>query len=371
MAVKITTSLIELIKSDLGEPHGVGHRPFWQCPFHEDRDPSLTITPDESHWKCFGCGRFGDAIDWARERRGISFQEAISYLTGQEKVFSSTRHQSRHPAPIPKCSPEPTADWIRRASCVVEHYAKLLQSPQGAKARLWLHNRGLKLETITRWQIGYCPEDGFLHGLKVHRGITIPWIEEGHVRAIKIRRPNLKPKYVCVKGSYCRGFFLSQAVQPGFPALVVEGEFDALLGWQEARHLVNVVTLGSAAAYPDRLALQQLLTSPVILLCYDNDQAGRTAVHHLQGLSERIRSCRFPQGKDLTEFFLKGGDIRGWVEAQLHQNGPYATRHLTVGDNRLHNSELPVGCATRHHPTLQGAKDGTCLFMDIKEVVVC
>jgi len=55
------------------------------CPFHEDtKSPSLSITPAENLWQCFGCGAGGDVIDFIRKHDGISFKEAVVQLTGKE-----------------------------------------------------------------------------------------------------------------------------------------------------------------------------------------------------------------------------------------------------------------------------------------------
>jgi DNA primase len=120
-----------------------------------------------------------------------------------------------------------------------------------------------------------------------------------------------------VGGSQQSGLFLAQEMRPGLPALIVEGEFDALLAWQELHDLVNVVTLGSAAESPDTLTIRSLLGCPLILLCYDNDAAGRMRAEVWRSLTPRARVCCLPHGKDITEFVVGGGDLRGWIESAL------------------------------------------------------
>ena len=68
--------LAALIERDLGQPvRREGRWLKWICPFHDDRKtPSLGVACNR--WKCFGGGRSGDAIDWLREREGLSFREA-------------------------------------------------------------------------------------------------------------------------------------------------------------------------------------------------------------------------------------------------------------------------------------------------------
>ena len=52
-----------------------------RCPFHEDKTPSLKITPEKGQWYCFGCGRGGDGIALTQTTLGLSFEEAIWKIT--------------------------------------------------------------------------------------------------------------------------------------------------------------------------------------------------------------------------------------------------------------------------------------------------
>jgi DNA primase len=58
--------------------HGRGRVRKGLCPFHPDRRPSLAVYPDG--WKCFGCGRHGDHVDWLMDHRGLEFPEAVQVL---------------------------------------------------------------------------------------------------------------------------------------------------------------------------------------------------------------------------------------------------------------------------------------------------
>ncbi|UUZ48645.1 CHC2 zinc finger domain-containing protein [Massilia sp. B-10] len=50
------------------------------CPFHEDGEPSLVVTPSKNLWHCFGCQSGGDAIAWVMKLRGVSFRHAVELL---------------------------------------------------------------------------------------------------------------------------------------------------------------------------------------------------------------------------------------------------------------------------------------------------
>ena len=51
-----------------------------QCPFHDDGEPSLVVTPSKNLWHCFGCGLGGNPIDWVIKSQGISFRHAVELL---------------------------------------------------------------------------------------------------------------------------------------------------------------------------------------------------------------------------------------------------------------------------------------------------
>lgn len=273
--------------------------------------------PDGRRWKCFGCGKSGDAIDWLRERQGLQFREACLALDSGS-VLSAPRQSvcsDANTTVAPKQLPDD--DWQKRAEGVIGICSKALLSADGDRARAWLNARGLRDETLSKWRLGYNSQDQSIDGHFISQGIVIPWRDSESARCIKIRRSHSNPKYVCVQGSCPSGVYLSEAIKAGYCTLVVEGEFDALLGWQQAGDFVNVVTLGSASSAPDRSTLIRLSQSPLILVCYDNDPAGQRGADRWASASKRVRHVRLPFGKDLTEFHIEGGDVRVWVESLL------------------------------------------------------
>jgi len=58
-----------------------GHRYVGHCPLHDDSSPSFHVYPDTNSWYCFGCKRGGDTIAFIRLRDGLSFRDAVDYLT--------------------------------------------------------------------------------------------------------------------------------------------------------------------------------------------------------------------------------------------------------------------------------------------------
>ncbi len=64
------------------------------CPFHEDREPSLKVTPAKNLWHCFGCGAGGGPIDWVMRKQGVSFRHAVELLRGPVPGGPTAGHPS-------------------------------------------------------------------------------------------------------------------------------------------------------------------------------------------------------------------------------------------------------------------------------------
>jgi len=224
--LKATIDLSALIEGDLGPAKKQGRRLFWPCPFHADHDPSLCITPDGQHYKCFGCGASGDALTWLQERHNLTFQEAYQQLNGGTRM---TTLSAKKPTPPPVSHEPPSPAWQERTWAIVTEGVAALGSDTGTRARAWLNERGLTDDTLHRWQIGFSTD-----------GILIPCQVEDALWGVKIRRP-VKPKYISVPGSKT-ALFGTLALQGHSTLVLCEGEFDAMLLHQQAGDLIDVLS---------------------------------------------------------------------------------------------------------------------------------
>src|SRR4051812_26137028 len=114
---------------------------WWTCPFHEDRNPSLCIEPGKSWWRCYGCGERGDAASLAMKVGGMTFPEAVAYLTGGTSPSGKSR-PGPGPKPTPRPGPpnRPGAEGMTGADALalVDEAAARLWSPEGARALAYL-----------------------------------------------------------------------------------------------------------------------------------------------------------------------------------------------------------------------------------------
>lgn len=306
----------KLAEADLGQPKRRGSTTWnWRCPFHqEQRGYSLAVWADS--WRCFGaCQIGGDAIAWLQRYRGLDFVAACRELGGPEAdLVSQPRHNIRQAAHKPDAlvsiSEPPPDAWQQAAWQVVAEAEQTLWQPEGLRALGYLRQqRGLLPDTIHEARLGYIPGNykqwHRLHGLNVPCGITLPWIVDGNVWALKVRRAAGEVRYEQVGGGNLAGcLFGADNLLPGWPVLMVEGEFNCLIAWQEAMDLIRPVSLGSASTTLNPRWYAPLATSPLILACYDRDGAGEKALERLRALTARIRFIHVLEGKDLNDFFL-------------------------------------------------------------------
>ena len=309
---------------------------WWNCPLHEDRNPSFHVNASKGLWKCFGCGLYGDAASLVMRLRNLSFPEAVAYLTGKPApTFEKTRRPAcTEPiaAPLVRARPTAPVGEIKReiktepnglpeadALALVETSEAALWSPEGADALRYLTgpDRRLSPETIHSGRFGWTP------GVMVPTrdadrsfrasGIVIPWFHGDRLALVKVRQPpGRKPKYaeafrdagriVCFPGP--------ETIRPGRPLVVVEGEFDALLLGQELDGLASVVTLGSASARPDLRAFGVMQSAPRWFIATDADAAGDKAA---DAWPSRARRVRPPEPfKDWCEAKAGGAALARW-----------------------------------------------------------
>ncbi|MBE2270745.1 MAG: toprim domain-containing protein [Anaerolinea sp.] len=306
-----------LVEQDLGRPISRSARAsLWKCPFHnERRGASLAVWADG--YRCFGaCAHGGDLFDWLQRYRQLSFAEALDLLGETTIPLPPPRrpHESTEP---------PAFEWQEAARKVVEYAEEKLWSLEGQSALTYLFQRGLTSRTIKAARLGYIP--GWYHGwhslygLTIPCGIVIPWFAAGALWAVKVRRAFGEPKYAQIAGGSSHGLYNADALEDRSRALICEGEFDTLIAQQEAGEMVAAVSLGSASATLAIRWYSALVTCSDVLVAYDNDAAGEKGAQRLCDLSPRFRTIRVPHGKDITAFYLSGGDVYGWVELTLRK----------------------------------------------------
>lgn len=334
------------------------------CPFHANVDsPALSFFHRGGRWryKCHACEAAGDAIAWVSAWDGVTPLEAARKLGGLEAHVSPSRPATIHkPEPRPsKSSALDDPEWRLAVDAIIQRGEQTLWSPAGFEVLDYLRSRGLADRTIRRLRLGYNPsgyktqpipslrdDSGHEQGIYVARGVTIPWVAPGacHDPAIEpdgprwvgcqVRRLAQDLSTSMPHGRKCqallgsvRGYGFPHAdlfsTQFGPPAVICEGEFDAMLAHQEAGDVAHAFTVGGSSQEPHATALEALEGCSRWLLAFDHDEAGAKAtIRWRVRAPERCRRLLVPTGKDIGEYIQAGGDLRAWILDELARMPP-------------------------------------------------
>jgi len=310
------TDIVEIIDSYL-PLRKAGKNYVACCPFHHEKTPSFSVSPDKQFYHCFGCGASGNVISFLIEHARLAFVEAVQELAERQGLNvpqeqgSADADEAGHSRALYSLLEE-----------VAAYYQAQLNQPQATAATAYLHQRGLTPEICARFKIGYAPAgwNNLLHrfgrdslqqqhlldvGLLVEKGGEASAAETGQRRGyydrfrerlmfpIQDQRgrvigfggrvlDNSQPKYLNSpettlfhKGRELYGWHFVHKQRP-LPAqvLVVEGYLDVVA---LAQYGIDnaVATLGTATSHQH---LTRVLRSvEQVVFCFDGDAAGRKA----------------------------------------------------------------------------------------------
>ncbi|MCL5807405.1 MAG: DNA primase [Deltaproteobacteria bacterium] len=314
------------------------------CPFHREKTPSFTVSPDKQMFYCFGCSEGGNVFSFLMKLNHLTFPEAVRQLAKKVGVVIPERTMSRE-----EKERYSLAEQIRQVNeLAAGFFMKTLQSPAGEGAREYLRKRGIGESAIRTFRLGYAPEGWsnlleFIEkkgispklaeqaGLLVERSgksqgyydrfrgrVMIP-IEDadGHVIAFGGRIIGKgEPKYmnspesvVYTKGNTLYGLSRTREAirEKGF-ALLVEGYFDLIALWNAG--IPNVAAVLGTALTSAQVDLIRRYTARVAAV-FDPDEAGRKALARSLELflagNVHARAVILPDGQDPDDFIRTHG----------------------------------------------------------------
>ena len=338
--LKASVDLLALARSRGHEPKRHGNEKWaMRCPFHDDQEASLVITPARNLWHCFGCDKGGSVIDFVALADGITTGEAIRHLT--EKSGGLLRTAAAFAAP--PAPPPTTPERQKLLNKAAEFYHKaFLTAPEG---RAYLRGRGLTDAALYEaFRIGYAdgtildaipPEGDVLEELKglgildaqgrehFRDCVVFPIADRsGNVVEMYGRKTieGCKVKHLYLPGPH-RGVWNAQALrmptttagrgdrahaQASFCTLLLtESIIDAAALWQAGwRH--TIPCYGTNGLTPEHVALIRDSHVERLVLVMDGDEAGRRAVEairkKLDFLDAEIRAVTLPEGEDPASY---------------------------------------------------------------------
>ena len=358
------------------------------CPFHDDREPSLVITPKKNLWHCLGaCQTGGSVIDWVMKAEGVSFRHAVELLREDAPSLAAEAppRASRQKGPVPKMATtnklDAPLDGGAEDGVVLEqvlnfYQATLRDSPD---ALAYLEKRGLKSsELVEHFRLGFSNRTlGYrlpyrnrkegaalrdrLEKLGLYRGtghehfagsLVVPiFNDSGEVVEMYGRKVSAKlrkgtPQHLYLPGPH-RGVFNHAAVVASEEVILCESLIDAMTFW--CAGFRNVTASYGTEGFTDdhRRAFFESGVKK-ILIAYDRDEAGEKAAKKLgKELSEHGIECYrvlFPKGMDANEYALKVGPAEKSLGIALRQAEWLAgTRRIATEAANVseHPSELP------------------------------
>ena len=307
----------------------VGQRYVGLCPFHSEKTPSFSVSPERGFFHCFGCGQGGDVFTFIQLIERVEFPEALRMLA--ERFGVKLAERSRENASLA----DERADINKLCSFAEAFFVKALQSESGKQARAYLAGRGLTAETAAQFRVGYAPPGSLLYKVLKRENVTpermeraglVIWGQNGYFDRFRERlmfpiRDHRKkvvgfggrvlgegvPKYLNSPESvaFSKGHILygldsaAESIRQNNRVFVVEGYMDVLALRQFGLNNV-VAALGTAfTEYHARLLARY---AKQVFLCYDADTAGKSAtVKGLQILKQQgleVHITELPSGED-------------------------------------------------------------------------
>ncbi len=307
-----------------------------RCPFHEDKTPSLNVSPAKNLFRCFGCGAAGSVVDWVMRTEGVSFRHAVELLRADVPVSErvvKVGSVRQLPSPI-----DESADDAQLLNQVRDYYHQTLQ--QSPEAWAYLEKRGLKhAECVDTFKLGFANRTlglrlpaanreagarvrGRLQKLGVLResghehlngSLVVPLHDEaGQVVGMYGRkvteglRPGT-PLHMYLPGPH-RAAFNSAALAGQRSVILCEALLDALSFW--CAGFRNVTSAYGVDGFtPHHLEAFKRHGVKDVLLAFDRDDAGDAGAELLsKELQADGFSCwrvLFPRGMDVNEYALK------------------------------------------------------------------
>ena len=313
-----------------------------RCPFHDDRTPSLVVSPKANLWHCLGkCNIGGSAIDWVMKTQGVSFRHAVELLKADHpSLAAGDAHVVKKGTTVKLEAPITSdADEQQTLVSVVEFYHKTLkESPEALR---YLESRGLtNAEMVGHFKLGFAnrklgltlPDKNRKAGADLRgrlQQVGILRAESGHehmngsvvfpvfslageVLGMYGRKitPGLRvgtPLHLYLPGPH-RGVFNEEALVASKEIILCESIIDALTFWCAGFRNVTC-SYGVNGFTEDHRAAFQKHGTRSVWIAYDRDEAGDTAAERIKEelLQLGITSHRvlFPKGMDANEYARK------------------------------------------------------------------
>ncbi|MCD4696646.1 MAG: DNA primase [Bacteroidales bacterium] len=345
------TSRVEEVVGDFVTLRKRGVNMIGLCPFHNEKTPSFTVSPAKGIYKCFGCGKAGNSVNFVMDHEHYSYPEALKYLA--KKYSIEIEEEEQTPEQIEALNEK---ESLFAVSAFAQKYftGQLFNSEEGKAIGLsYFKNRDFREHIIEQFQLGYSPdtweaftknakENGYKDEFLVKSGLTIDKNNRkfdrfsGRVifpihnlsgRVIGfggriLKKEEKKAKYINSPESdiYSKSqvlygiYFAKNAIIKKDNCYLVEGYTDVISLFQAG--FENVVASSGTSLTTDQIRLIKRYT-PNITILYDGDEAGLKAsfrgIDMILEQGMNVKVVMFPEGEDPDSY------VRGNRSAEVEE----------------------------------------------------
>jgi DNA primase len=339
----IQTARIEEVIGDYVTLRRRGVNQIGLCPFHNEKTPSFTVSPAKGIYKCFGCGKAGNSVNFIMEHEHFSYPEALKYLARKYNIEIEEEEQT--PEQLQELNEK---ESLYNLNLFAQHYFSkmLLESEEGKAIGLsYFRERGMRDDMMHKFQLGFSPvkwsafadhaiQQGYkkefllktglatekedtlydrFHGrvmFPIHSasgrvigfGGRILGSDKSHAKYVNSPESEIYNKSKTLYGIY----FAKNAIISKDNCLLVEGYTDVISMYQAG--IENVVASSGTSLTHDQVRMIQRYTTNISIL-YDGDPAGIKASFRgidmivEQGMNVKI--VLFPDGEDPDSYARK------------------------------------------------------------------
>lgn len=372
-----------------------GGRYVGLCPFHQEKTPSFSVTPERNLFYCFGCHKGGNIFTFVMEMEKVSFSEAVELLA--KKAGVSIEIGERGEGDKERDALLSLYEGVARSFNYI-----LINTPQGGHARTYLEKRGITSESIANFQIGYAPADRYWlkrfllkknfseqilekSGLFSKKYPDISFFSErimfpihnGSGRIVAFGGRSLSeggPKYINSPETpiFRKGdglFGLKQAlndIKHTGEFIIVEGYVDVIAMHQAG--IRNVVApLGTAFTEQQAFVLKRLADKGILL--FDGDAAGIQATKRAVPILEKVgigsRVIPLPDEDDPADILQKRGPEALHILLKYPINSFEYLVKLAIASNDIRTPEGKEAVIRELFPYIEGieseVKQESCL----------
>ncbi|WP_413380147.1 DNA primase [Alkalihalobacillus sp. 1P02AB] len=343
--IRQTADIVEVI-SDYVQLKKQGKQYTGLCPFHGEKTPSFSVSPDKQLYYCFGCGASGNVFSFLMNHENFTFIETVQHLAKRthidlpEQVVTTNEQTSK-----------PQDEMIQGHELAAKLYHHILTLTEEGKIGLeYAKQRGFTKEQIEHFQIGVVPDrwdtlvtifkkrnytltqmvkagllgrresDGEYYDRFRNRLMFPIWNSQGKTVGFNARSlGDENPKYlnssetpIFQKGQTLYAFHLARSsIRKANSALLFEGAVDVIAAWGAGIHHA-IATLGTALT--DEQARRIRRNAETVTICYDSDRAGIDAAFRAATILENagciVKVAVMPEGLDPDDFIKKFGAER-------------------------------------------------------------